>query len=525
MLSLPEVTMTNPTPSSNSKPYFKFGDSITIYNDDILKIADVEPRSIDLIVTSPPYNVDVQYREFNDGKPYKEYMEFTEEWLGRVRKFAKRDGRMCLNIPLDKNKGGQQSVYADIVTRAKKAGWKYHSTIIWNEQNISRRTAWGSWLSASAPYVIAPVEAIVIMYKSEWKKTNKGLSDITRNEFLLWTNGMWDFNGESAKRVGHPSPFPLELPRRCIKLFSYVGDTVLDPFLGSGSTLVSCYEAKRKGIGVEINEEYCKIAADRLLKPSSIKQGRRTSGEELPIHQKQSSRSSFSRKTKNYLVSSKRESMQNFWIFQANPKRFKVVDWWRHIRDADQWQINKSYRDNVRDMGINAIWVAMIDGNDVWSIERQYRGQIAANDTLQATLLAEKFDSWSVFEHKNQIRKDDLAAIWVSGKSDEAGVYAIANIVSNPYQNPLPTEGYILYWAGQRDREILPKRPWLKVSMRYLTLPDPPWRPLLSRSSILEDEKLQDLIILRFSQATNFGPVPTQEWERIIELTQLSSHN
>lgn len=113
------------------------------------------------------------------------------------------------------------------------------------------------------------------MYNSEWKKTNKGLSDITRDEFLLWTNGMWNFNGESAKRLGHPSPFPLELPRRCIKLFSYVGDTVLDPFLGSGSTLVSCYETKRKGIGVEINKQYCKIAVDRLLKRCQAKQKRR----------------------------------------------------------------------------------------------------------------------------------------------------------------------------------------------------------------------------------------------------------
>lgn len=76
----------------------------------------------------------------------------------------------CLNIPLDKNKGGQQSVYADIVTIAKDIGFRYHSTIIWNEQNISRRTAWGSWLSASAPYVIAPVEMIVVLYKKRWKK-------------------------------------------------------------------------------------------------------------------------------------------------------------------------------------------------------------------------------------------------------------------------------------------------------------------------------------------------------------------
>ena len=108
----------------------------------------------------------------------------------------KDDGRMCLNIPLDKNKGGQQSVGADITTICKKIGFQYHSTVIWNEGNISRRTAWGSWLSASAPYVIAPVELILILYKEKWKKTSGSLvSDVTKEEFMNWTNGLWTFNG------------------------------------------------------------------------------------------------------------------------------------------------------------------------------------------------------------------------------------------------------------------------------------------------------------------------------------------
>ena len=99
-----------------------------------------------------------------------------------------------MNIPLDKNKGGQQSVCADITTIAKMVGWNYHSTIIWNEGNISRRTAWGSWMSASAPYVIAPVEVIVILYKASWKKINKEKkNDITKQEFMDWTNGSLDF--------------------------------------------------------------------------------------------------------------------------------------------------------------------------------------------------------------------------------------------------------------------------------------------------------------------------------------------
>jgi len=255
-----------------NKLYFN-ANGIYIYNDDILKTDCIGENTIDLIITSPPYNVDIKYGSYNDKIDYKNYLKFTKEWLLKCYKLVKDDGRFCLNIPLDKNKGGQQSVYADITTIAKQIGWKYHSTIIWNEQNISRRTAWGSWLSASAPYVIAPVETIVILYKKHWKKNSGSQkSDISKKEFLEWTNGVWNFMGESKKRVGHPSPFPLELPRRCIKLFSFVGDTVLDPFVGSGSTLIACAQTNRIGIGIDIDINYCELAKQRLIKERQIYQ-------------------------------------------------------------------------------------------------------------------------------------------------------------------------------------------------------------------------------------------------------------
>lgn len=245
------------------RPYFEAG-SIRIYNKDILKIDAIDESSIDLIVTSPPYGVGIKYENYDDSIPYDEYLEFTRKWLAKCYSFAKDDGRLCLNIPLDKNKGGQRSVCADVTTIAKEVEWKYHSTIVWNEQNISRRTAWGSWLSASAPFVIAPVEVIVLLYKKRWKKISKGKSDIARNEFIEWTNGVWNFSGESRRKIGHPSPFPIELPKRCVKLFSFVGDVVLDPFLGSGTTLIACLETDRIGIGVEIDKKYCDLAVKRL---------------------------------------------------------------------------------------------------------------------------------------------------------------------------------------------------------------------------------------------------------------------
>lgn len=261
-------------PQKYIKPFFE-ARNILIYKDDILKISVIPESSIDLIVTSPPYNVDIHYNSHKDDISYKEYLEFTEKWLIKCYHLAKDDGRFCLNIPLDKNKGGKQAVCADITTIAKNVGWKYHSTIIWNEGNISRRTAWGSFCSASAPYIIAPVEVILVLYKKNWKKTSGSRkNDVTKQEFMTWTNGIWNFSGQSKKGAGgHPAPFPVELPRRCIKLFSFIGDTVLDPFVGSGSTLIAAYQNNRKGIGIEIDKVYCNIAIDRLKREAKICQG------------------------------------------------------------------------------------------------------------------------------------------------------------------------------------------------------------------------------------------------------------
>ncbi|RMH00928.1 MAG: site-specific DNA-methyltransferase, partial [Aquificota bacterium] len=219
---------------------------------------------VNLIITSPPYNVGINYSSVNDSLTYEDYLHFTERYLEKFYELLADDGRVCLNIPLDKNKGGLRSVYADVVCIAKKVGFNYQSTIIWNEQNISKRTAWGSWLSASSPYVIAPVETIVLLYKKEWKRKSKGKSTITKEEFIEWTNGVWSFPGENRKLVGHPAPFPLELPLRCIKLFSFVEDLVLDPFVGSGTTMIACKLLNRRGIGIDIDPHYLSIGINRL---------------------------------------------------------------------------------------------------------------------------------------------------------------------------------------------------------------------------------------------------------------------
>jgi site-specific DNA-methyltransferase (adenine-specific) len=256
--------------SSNQNVYYNYKETYLL-NNDVLDENLFDKEFIDLIVTSPPYNVGIDYNSNDDELDYEHYLRFSEKWLTNCYKWSNPQARLCMNIPLDKNKNGVRAVGADLTQIAQKAGWRYKSTIVWNEGNISRRTAWGSWKSASAPVVIAPVELIVVMYKEQWKKTNGSkISDITGDEFKAWTNGIWTFNGESKKKIGHPAPFPKELPYRCIKLFSYVDDVIFDPFTGSGTTLLIAHNNNRKAFGTEIDLNYCELAKERILRETSI---------------------------------------------------------------------------------------------------------------------------------------------------------------------------------------------------------------------------------------------------------------
>ena len=169
-----------------------------IHGDSTKKLT-LKKESVDLTITSPPYNIGLEYKNTDDTGSYDDYLDFSKKWISNVLYWTKSTGRFCLNVGLDKNKQGKRPTAADMTKIALDAGWKYHATVIWNEGNISRRTAWGSWLSASAPYVIAPVEVIIILYKDEWKRNKRGTSTIVKNEFLEYTMGLWSFNG--AKKM------------------------------------------------------------------------------------------------------------------------------------------------------------------------------------------------------------------------------------------------------------------------------------------------------------------------------------
>lgn len=268
---------------NNTNLYFKHKNS-HLFLADTLKNNVFDFEFVDLIVTSPPYNVGIDYHSNNDELHYRDYLDFSYRWMKNCYEWSKPQARFCLNIPLDKNKGGHRAVGADLTKIAQKAGWKYKTTIIWNEGNISRRTAWGSWKSASAPVVIAPVELIVVLFKEAWKKTEGSkINDITAEEFKNWTKGVWEFSGESKKRIGHPAPFPKELPFRCIKLFSYQNDTVLDPFAGSGTTLLVAENLNRKSIGIELDENYCELAKNRIIKETGAFDFKKNESEILKV--------------------------------------------------------------------------------------------------------------------------------------------------------------------------------------------------------------------------------------------------
>jgi site-specific DNA-methyltransferase (adenine-specific) len=266
--ALLDASADRPQTGDVPEPYYDDALARVLCGDSARLVEAVDHLGAHLVVTSPPYSLGVDYGQtgYADDQPYAEYLEWVRAWATTLLNVSAPDGRACINIPLDTNKGGKRAIYADYMRIFQAVGWMYQTSIVWNEQNISRRTAWGSWLSPSAPFVTAPVEMIAVFYKgSSFRRPACGRrGDITRDEFLAWTLGTWTFAGANPRRVGHPAPFPEELPRRLIKLYSYPGDLILDPFAGSGTTLVAAKRLGRTSLGVEINPLFCDLTVRNL---------------------------------------------------------------------------------------------------------------------------------------------------------------------------------------------------------------------------------------------------------------------
>lgn len=229
----------------------------------------LDTKSVDLVVTSPPYNAGIEYAEYNDNREWGEYYEWCRTWLKELFRVLKDDGRVCINHFLNYgDKNGRNSPIMELNRIAQEVGFKHHGIALWTDNNITKRTAWGSWLSASAPYINLSTEGVLILYKSYWKKLLKGESDISREEFMEAATGRWNIHPEGKQLT--KACFPVELPKRCIRLLTYVGDVVLDPFMGSGSTAVACQQTGRRFIGFEVSKEYVEVAERRLAQRSLI---------------------------------------------------------------------------------------------------------------------------------------------------------------------------------------------------------------------------------------------------------------
>ena len=224
---------------------------------------ELPDNSVHLMVTSPPYNVG---KEYDQNLSFTEYREFLKRVWKEVYRVLVPGGRVCINIA---NLGRKPYIplHAFIIKDMLDIGFLMRGEIIWNKgSSASPSTAWGSWLSAKNPTLRDVHEYILVFSKDTFKRENpkRRESTISKEEFLDFTKSVWTFPAVSARKIGHPAPFPEELPYRCIQLYTFKEEVVLDPFIGSGQTAIAAIKTGRYYIGYEINEEYVKLAEKRI---------------------------------------------------------------------------------------------------------------------------------------------------------------------------------------------------------------------------------------------------------------------
>jgi len=208
--------------------------------------------TVDLIITSPPYGLGKDYGGSDDD--HANYVTLLTRFATDSFAVAKFGGRLALNVPLDTTLGGTRPTYAQAVNLMRAGGWDYRFSIVWREDTVNKSVARGSVDSPQAPHVMAPVEMIAVFCKGEWKRDPREQTwDLTHEEWLEWTNGLWTFGGETNPWEGFEAAFPIELPRRLIKLLSFKDDVVCDPFGGSFTTAAAAYILGRKFFGYDIN--------------------------------------------------------------------------------------------------------------------------------------------------------------------------------------------------------------------------------------------------------------------------------
>jgi site-specific DNA-methyltransferase (adenine-specific) len=231
------------------------------------KMEAIPDNSIGLAFTSPPYNVG---KDYDDDMSLEAYLELIQNVGREVNRVLRPGGRYVINVA---NLGRKPYIpihafFWDIHT---SLGFLPMGEIVWQKgKGANSSTAWGSWLSSKAPRLRDIHEYLLVLAKQDFSRPDSGESDITRDEFMASTLSVWEIPPESAKRVGHPAPFPVELAARVIRLYSYVGDVVLDPFVGSGSTCVAAALNGRRFVGYDVAQQYVDLSWKRLREEAKV---------------------------------------------------------------------------------------------------------------------------------------------------------------------------------------------------------------------------------------------------------------
>ena len=223
---------------------------------------ELPDNSIHLMITSPPYNVS---KEYDDDLTLQQYLTLLENSFRETYRVLVNGGRACINVA---NLGRKPYIpLSDYISKIMiEIGFKMRGEIIWNKAaSASPSTAWGSWQSASNPTLRDVHEYILIFSKGDYKREKESKENsISKEQFIEWTKSIWTMNAESARRIGHPAPFPEELPFRLMQLYSFKDDIILDPFMGSGTTALSAVKSERKFVGYDISKEYIALSEKRL---------------------------------------------------------------------------------------------------------------------------------------------------------------------------------------------------------------------------------------------------------------------
>jgi site-specific DNA-methyltransferase (adenine-specific) len=261
-----------------------------ISGDCIKVMAEMPEASVDLIVTSPPYGVGIAYDSFNDDIEFEQYKVFSASWLREAYRVLKDDGRIALNIPYEINrqdKGGRILMVSELWQIMKNIGYKFYGIVDLEEDSPhrSKTTAWGSWMSPSAPYIYNPKECVLLAYKKTHIKKVKGepewvgeiidvaqedgttkkktvYQDEHKKEFMDLVYGQWDYFADTKQMT--KATFSMDIPMKAIKILTYRNDIVLDPFTGSGTSICAAEISGRRWIGIELSENYSKVAKDRV---------------------------------------------------------------------------------------------------------------------------------------------------------------------------------------------------------------------------------------------------------------------